>query len=784
MCGVCGVCGACVCGVCGACVWRIDKMGVVLNYGQTPLVKSRYLKIIGNEQHPYGENVMCAIMCFGGYNVEDSILFNQASIDRGLFRTTYFNSYETREDSSSVSGTGTDSRITEIDGTTVIGIKQGFDYGQLGKDGLVREGTPLTDKTILIGKTVASSGDDGVSTDASIAPKKGQSGYVDKSFITEGEEGYRLAKVRVRDERVPSIGDKFCSRCGQKGTIGLVIPEQNMPYTAQGIRPDIIINPHALPSRMTIGQLVETLMGKACSVLGGFGDCTAFANKGQKATKFGEVLSNLGYASTGNEILYNGETGEALSAPIFMGPTYYMRLKHMVKDKINYRAKGPRTMLTRQTVQGRANDGGLRLGEMEKDAVAAHGAMHFLQESMLVRGDEYFMAICNKSGMTAIYNEAYNLFLSPIADGPVKFAGTVEGGLNVVNVSRYGRSFSVIRIPYAFKLLLQELATMNIQLRLITADNIDHLEALAGPEVNFSIGTSVASLPLGWEEVEVDGEKTYQSLIRDANAVPTEILKQMPTEFPKGWIVKDIENYADSKAEEVDKALKRTPTANNWDTVLARFGTKESKAAETGLAVITEGLDDVYKTVRNAVQTQIPVAQDLLGLGDASEDVQAQQAIDATMQAMRSTAAPMTTQTPVPAATQTPVPATIPAVAPMATQTPPPAAMQTPAPATIPAVAPMATQTSTPITTQIPAPATIPAVAPAVMQTATPAVMQTATPVVMQTATPVLAATETQGPTPTLATVDSDPQDATEEPNSSEKRVVTVSAKALTPKND
>ena len=352
---------------------RIDKMGVVLNYGQTPLVKSRFLKVISNEQHPYGENVICAIMCYGGYNVEDSILFNQASVDRGLFATTYYNSYETREDSSAVSGSGADTRIAKVDATNTVGIRQGSDYEHLGKDGLVREGTPLTDKTMLIGKVVLTASDGEPPTDASVAPKKGQSGFVDKAFITEGEEGYRLAKVRVRDTRTPNIGDKFCSRCGQKGTIGLVIPEQNMPYTADGIRPDIIINPHALPSRMTIGQLVETLMGKACSLLGGFGDCTAFANKGQKATRFGEILSNLGYASSGNEILYNGETGEALSAPIFIGPTYYMRLKHMVKDKINYRAKGPRTLLTRQTVQGRANDGGLRLGEMEKDAVAAHG---------------------------------------------------------------------------------------------------------------------------------------------------------------------------------------------------------------------------------------------------------------------------------------------------------------------------------------------------------------------------------------------------------------------------
>ena len=457
---------------------RIDKMGVVLNYGQIPLVKSRYLDKISSEQHPYGENVICAIMCYGGYNVEDSILFNEGSINRGLFRTTYFNSYESYEESSKVGTSQVDSTFANIEQANVIGQKSGFDYSQLDEHGLIKENTPVTEKTIVIGKITTNLADPGASQDASIAPKKGQLGFVDKSFMTEGEEGFRIAKVRVRDERIPNIGDKFCSRCGQKGTIGLVIPEANMPFTKDGIRPDIIINPHALPSRMTIGQLVETLMGKACSMYGGYGDCTAFMNKGQKATSFGKMLTEVGFNSSGNQYLMNGESGEQMFAEIFIGPTYYMRLKHMVKDKINYRSKGPRTLLTRQTVQGRANDGGLRVGEMERDGIVGHGAMHFLQESMLVRGDEYYMAICNKSGMTAIYNESYNLFLSPLSDGPIRFTGTLDDGLNIDNVTKYGRSFSIIRIPYAFKLLMQELATMNIQMRLITEDNIDQLTSM------------------------------------------------------------------------------------------------------------------------------------------------------------------------------------------------------------------------------------------------------------------------------------------------------------------
>jgi DNA-directed RNA polymerase II subunit RPB2 len=362
---------------------RIDKSGLILNYGQIPLIKSRYLKYINNEQHPYGVNAIVAIGVYGSYNVEDSVLFNQGSIDRGIFRTTYFNSYETREESSKVGNSTIDSKFVNIEQNNVIGLKPGYDYANLDQYGLVKENTPVDEKSILIGKVTSNLADPNTYIDDSISPKKGQYGYVDKSFITEGAEGFRIAKVRVREERIPAIGDKFCSRCGQKGTIGLVIPEESMPFTSNGIRPDIIINPHALPSRMTISQLIECLAGKACAEYGAFGDATAFINKGPKNKLFGQLLSDVGYSSTGNELLYNGETGEQLEAEIFIGPTYYMRLKHMVKDKINSRAKGPRTVLTRQTVQGRANEGGLRIGEMERDVIIAHGMAEFLYDSLI-----------------------------------------------------------------------------------------------------------------------------------------------------------------------------------------------------------------------------------------------------------------------------------------------------------------------------------------------------------------------------------------------------------------
>jgi hypothetical protein len=269
------------------------------------------------------------------------------------------------------------------------------------------------------------------------------------------------------------------SRAGQKGTVGLIIPEEDMPFTADGIRPDLIINPHALPSRMTIGQLVESLFGKACCMYGAYGDCTAFSTKGANYETYGHMLTKMGYHNSGNQILYNGFTGEQIYSEIFIGPTYYMRLKHMVKDKINYRATGKRNFLTRQTNQGRANDGGLKIGEMERDGIMAHGLSYFLNESYMVRGDQYYMAICNKTGAIAVYNSEKNLFLSPFADGPLVFNRNVEGQEILDAISKFGRTFSVVRIPFALKLLIQELQVMNIQMRIITEDNIDQLTNLS-----------------------------------------------------------------------------------------------------------------------------------------------------------------------------------------------------------------------------------------------------------------------------------------------------------------
>jgi DNA-directed RNA polymerase II subunit RPB2 len=458
---------------------RFDKSSFVLNYGQIPLTKSKYLKYTTNEEHPYGENAIVAIMCYSGYNVEDAVIINEASLKRGLFRTTYYNTYQAFEESEKMGNINIEKKFMNVLDDNVLGLKPGYDYQDLDSvSGIIKENSKVTEKSVIMGMGSNSINSTDTYVDNSVYAKKGQVGLVDKAFMTDGEEGKRIAKVRIRGERIPQLGDKFCSRAGQKGTIGMILPECDMPCTEDGIRPDIIVNPHAMPSRMTIGHLVETLTSKTACIYGGFGDCTAFTNKGPKHKEYGEMLTKQGLHSSGNQILYNGMTGEQLETEIYFGPTYYLRLKHMPKDKINYRARGPRTALTRQTVQGRANNGGLRIGEMDRDCLIAHGLSRFINESMMVRGDEFEVTICNKTGCIAIYNESSNIFLSPMADGPIKFVGNLVEELNVVNISKFGRDFSLIKVPYAFKLLMQELQTMNIQMRIITADNVDQLMSL------------------------------------------------------------------------------------------------------------------------------------------------------------------------------------------------------------------------------------------------------------------------------------------------------------------
>ena len=555
---------------------RIDKMGVILNYGQIPLIKSRYLEYINNEEQPYGVNAIVAIMTYGGYNVEDAILINEGSINRGIFRTTYYSMYEAREESSKITGKN-NSKFANIQKNNVIKLKQGYDYSLLDDHGLIKENTELNEKVILIGKINSNLENKDVWIDDSVKPKKGQLGYVDKSFITLGEEGFNVAKVRIREERVPAIGDKMASRAGQKGTLGLIIPEADMPFTVDGLRPDLIINPHAIPSRMTIGQIIESLFGIVCTTYGAFGDCTAFQVKGANYSTYAPLLVKEGFNSTGNQVLYNGQTGEQLNADVYIGPTYYMRLKHMVKDKINYRARGPNTSLTRQPVQGRANDGGLRIGEMERDGVLAHGMSYFLNESFLVRGDEYYIAVCNKSGAIAIYNESRNLFLSPLADGPIEFFTNPDATLNIKNLSKFGRSFSILRVPYSLKLLIQELQVMNIQMRIITDENVDQLLSMSySDNVN-----KLLNEPGDLKQVNDKYNSIISKMVNERNtksripeeipATPEETIVDIPSETQK-----ESPQYATASPAYVPQEQEQLNTLTGTDTNSTQYNPNEN----------------------------------------------------------------------------------------------------------------------------------------------------------------------------------------------------------------
>ena len=346
---------------------RMDKTAYVLNYPTRPLVDTRVMNMIKLNEIPSGCNINVAIMTHTGYNQEDSLLVNQGSIDRGLFQATIYHT-EKDEDKQKING---DEEIRcKPDASKTKGMKFG-NYNKVNSKGVMPENTLVENRDIIISKVtpIKENRNDHTKVikyeDQSKIYRTAEEVYIDKNYIDRNGDGYSFAKVRLRAVRKPVIGDKFSSRHGQKGTVGNIIPEQDMPFTSNGTRPDIIINPHAIPSRMTIGQLKETLLGKVLVELGLFGDGTSFGEFDIKTIS--EKLLNLGYEANGNEILYNGLTGEQIECNVFMGPVFYQRLKHMVSDKAHSRSIGPMVNLTRQPAEGRSRDGGLRFGEMERD---------------------------------------------------------------------------------------------------------------------------------------------------------------------------------------------------------------------------------------------------------------------------------------------------------------------------------------------------------------------------------------------------------------------------------
>ena len=346
---------------------RMDKTAYILNYPTRPLVDTRFMNLIQLNKIPSGTNVIVAIMTHTGYNQEDSLLFNKASLDRGLFVATIYHT-EKDEDKQKING---DEEIRcKPDASKTKGMKFG-NYNKVNSKGVVPENMLVENRDVIISKVtpIKENRNDHTKVikyeDQSKLVKTFEETYIDKNYIDRNGEGYNFAKVRLRIVRKPVIGDKFSSRHGQKGTIGNIIPEEDMPFTSDGVKPDIIINPHAIPSRMTIGQLKETVLGKVLIQLGLFGDGTSFGEFDVK--DICKELQKVGFESNGNELLYNGLTGEQHECSVFMGPVFYQRLKHMVNDKSHSRSNGPMVNLTRQPAEGRSRDGGLRFGEMERD---------------------------------------------------------------------------------------------------------------------------------------------------------------------------------------------------------------------------------------------------------------------------------------------------------------------------------------------------------------------------------------------------------------------------------
>jgi len=419
---------------------RFDTFGHVLSYPQKALVTTRYKKYTHVDKLPNGENIVVAICSYLGYNQEDSIMVNKSSIDRGMFNSMYFRSYEDNEEVNKSNNTSFFSNPNQMKNNKIKNIDA---YSKLNNDGIVEEGTYVKYGDKITSKCEKHKLPDGTETTviSGMNINRETSGTVDKVIITRNKDNLKKCKIRIYKQKIPTVGDKYASRCGQKGMCGMVLEQWEMPFTKDGIVPDLMINPHAIPSRMTINQFLEVVLGKTCAITGHFGDGTPFQNN--SVEHYADMLGKLDYEQYGNEVMYSGINGEQIKTSIFIGPTYYQRLKIMVADKMFSRATGPMQMLIKQPAAGRSNGGGLRIGEMERDSILGHGTAGFLKESMMERADKYMVQINKHTGLIDYDNNSSE---------------------NCVNIA----------IPYAMKMLLQELETMSIAPRVIIDEKINN----------------------------------------------------------------------------------------------------------------------------------------------------------------------------------------------------------------------------------------------------------------------------------------------------------------------
>ena len=435
---------------------RTDTRAHVLHYPQKPLSQTKPMEIMGFNERPAGQNYIVAVLSSNGYNMEDAIIFNKSSIERGLGHSSFFRIYKAA--SKQYLG-GAKDRLT-IPEPGIRGYHGAEAYRMLEEDGLISTEAEVHSGDILAGRTSPPRFLEEYRgfevrgpqlRDTSIAVRPTEEGVVDSVFVTKDIEGSHLIKTKVRSHRVPELGDKFVSRHGQKGVIGMVIPQEDMPFSAHGTIPDIMINPHAFPSRMTVGQFLESLAGKVGGMRGEMVDGTPFINESHESLS--EALRRLGFNPGGRELMYDGLSGRKFETQIYIGPTFYQKLHHMVVDKIHARARGQVQMLTRQPTEGRARGGGLRFGEMERDCLVAHGAAMLLKDRLLEESDAYTIYVCERCGKLAFYDIRQRKYVCPMCESK----GQVEP----------------VVVSYAFKLLLQELQSLCLSPSLELAKEVE-----------------------------------------------------------------------------------------------------------------------------------------------------------------------------------------------------------------------------------------------------------------------------------------------------------------------